>query len=378
MPLVRHLFMALSITLFASAHAQSLRDGISFHTLQDIRDGTVDKCPVLYGAAGEKVYHENNSGPPLTDEEYRELAGDAELFALQGDAQFYSRSAKKILPMLEAYLTSLGYDLSDPTIYGRPEVLSSLQSFSPDKLSGDIPVLCGDGRIEKEQAESRERERLAREEYERNCKLCRLPGGYYLDAIYEGDFDKQNELAAKYIYDVISAGGAEVMMLGVLINNTGGQKTDFTYLEDVVGYYMLSSSRKWRNKPQCYPSGVHKVTFTTEYPDQVYETVGGVYLGRDEGYTNVTEYAVSPALKSACDKICNKNGGILLTARLAQGFGKKLDAVEAFRSVDRMLSEHACDSDVVRQFERNLVDMWERENSQPSNVRRNTIGDFFR
>ena len=47
-------------------------------------------------------------------------------------------------------------------------------------------------------------------------------------------------------------------------------------------------------------------------------------------------------------------------------------------SIDQMLSEHSCDSDVVRQFERNLVGMWERENSQPASVRRNTIGDAFR
>ena len=360
------------------SQAQDVRTGLSVYTLQNLRDGTVGECPLVPGPTGQKIYHQNNSGPPLSDEEFRALAGDSEILALQGDAQFYSRRTKTVLPMMEAYIVSLGYDLSDPNIYRQPELLSELQNFTPDKLPGDTPLVCGDGRIEDGQALIAEQKRLAREAYERNCTLCRMPGGDYLEAIYVGDFVKQNELAGAYIRDVMSSGGSDAMMLGVLINQTGGQQSEFTYLEDVVGYYMLSSSRKWRNQPQCYPSGAHRVTFTTEYPDQVYETVGGVYLGRDEGYTNVTEYAVSPALKPACDKICNKNGGILLTARLAQGFGDKLDAVETFRSIDQMLSEHSCDSDVVRQFERNLVGMWERENSQPASVRRNTIGDAFR
>tara|TARA_R110001592_G_scaffold16881_12_gene71689 strand:+ start:10595 stop:11758 length:1164 start_codon:yes stop_codon:yes gene_type:complete len=361
------------ITLVDTARAETVRDGISFYTLQDVRQGKVKKCALIPGDIGQKIYNHNNAGPPLSESEYIALAGNTEIFALQGDHEFYSRKAKRVLPMMEAYITMLGYDINDPSIYQNPEFLKKLQSFTPDKMPGDIPVLCGDGRIEEGQAKIVALKRAEKEEYERNCKLCKLPGGYYLEAIYEGDFKKQDTLAKNYLNQVLTSGGSEVMALGMLINGTGGQGSKFTYLEDVIGYYMLSTSRKWNGNPQCYPAGAHKVTFTTEYPDQVYETLGGVYLGRDEGYTKITKYTVNPSLKGACDKICNKNGGILLTARLAEGSGNKMDALEVFKGIDQMLSKHSCNDNIIKTFEKNLITLWEKEKSQPQSVRRNTI-----
>ncbi|MFC2951007.1 hypothetical protein ACFOOP_03660 [Marinicaulis aureus] len=380
---VLKLFFWLALILLPAqmAHAQSIRDGISFYTLEDVRTGTVEKCPLIPGEIGMKIYHQKNGTPPLSEAEYRTLAGDAEFFALQGDHQFYSRKTNGIVPMMEAYVILLGYDLTDPTIYQNPDFMAKLQSFTPDKMPGDIPVLCGDGEIERTTAIREARERAEREaaraEYEKNCKLCKLPGGHYLEAIYAGDFKTQDKLAKNYLYQVAVMGGGDAMAIGVLINSLGGQGNNFTYLEDVIGYYMLATSRKWNGNPKCYPSGAHKVTFTTTYPDQVYETVGGVYLGRDEGYTNTTAYSVAPVLKAACDKICNKNGGILLTARLAQGSSEKMAALEVYKGVDQMLAQHSCESEVVKQFENNLAALWDEEKSQPASVRRNTISGYF-
>lgn len=367
------LLILVTMIFMITAHADTIREGITFYTLQDFRQGKVKECPLISSDIGHKIYKTVYVDSPLSDSEYKALAGNAEIFGLQGGQEFFSRKAKTVLPAMEAYITMLGYDMQDPSLYRNPEFLAKLQSFSPDKIPGDIPVLCGDGRIEEGQAKISAQKRAEREEYEKNCKLCMLPGGYYLEAIYEGDFKKQDTLAKNYINQVLTSGGSEGIAVGTIINAIGGKGSKFTYLEDVIGYYMLSTSRKWNGQLQCYTAGSHNVTFTTEYPDQVYETLGGVYLGRDEGYTKVTKYTVSPTLKSACDKICNKNGGILLTARLAQGAGEKMPALEVFKGIDQMLLKHTCDDNIIKTFEKNLIALWEQEQSQVQNITRNTI-----
>ncbi len=247
-------------------------------------------------------------------------------------------------------------------------------------MPGDIPFLCGDGSVERSIAEIDARERAERDAkiaaYKKNCTLCELRGGNYLESIYTDNFKAQDTIAARYLNQIARAGGRESLAFGVIINTIGGKGSDFTYLEDVVGYYLLATSRKWKNR--CYGPGTQKVTFTTTHPKQIYETIGGVNLGSDPGITVSTHYMVKPEFAQACQAMCNKNGGILLTARLAGGSRGKMAAIEVFKGIDEMLVKHRCDSRVVKRFERNLLSMWAKEKGQPKSISRNTIGSYFR
>lgn len=377
------ILLCLPIT---AAHAQDIKDGIDVYTLNDYRQGKVKTCPIISGPIGMKIYNHNNASPPLTDAEYRALAGNTDLFAIQGGLNFYSRKARKVIPTVEAYMTLNGYDVKDiknPAFYKNPKALATMQNYNPDtSMSGDIPLLCGDGSVETNiaQLQTKERKRKEKEkaEYAKNCTLCTLSGGDYLEAIYTGNFVKQNTLAANYLSQIARSGGSEIMAVGALINMTGGQGNDFTYLEDVIGYYMLASSRKWNNQSQCYPAGANKVTFTTTYPEQVYETLGGVEVGRDAAVTNVTHYTVKPSFGGACNKICNKNGGLLLTARLAQASGGTMSALQVFKGIDQMLDTKKCNTQAIQTFEQNLLKLWAQEKNQSRSLPRNTIGSYFR
>lgn len=363
------------------ALAQSIKDGVSVYKLSDFQSGKVKNCPIVGGVLGNKLYKKNTKGHiPLSNSEFNELVGsDVGFLGLTGGDHFYSRVTGSIVGVEHIYMMQLGHDISDASIYSNPQIMAEIQNSSLDKIDGTIPVVCGDGQIEQRIAadvNAREQATKQQVEYEKTCELCTLAGGYYLQAIYDGNFKKQNTLAGEYLNHMSRAGGDEAMALGVIINSLGGQGNDFTFLEDVAGYYLLATSRKWPK--QCYGPGSSEVTFTTTYPEQVYETLGGVYLGSDPAVTKVTSYKVRPEFNSACNAMCNKNGGVLLTARIAGTSGQKMDALEVYKGIGELLTKHGCDSKVIQLFERNLLKMWEQEKTQPKNVRRNSIGNYWR
>ncbi|MFK7794709.1 MAG: hypothetical protein AB8B89_05110 [Gammaproteobacteria bacterium] len=372
--------------------AQSLTDGISVHKLSDFRNGKVKNCPIVDGVLGYKLYKKHTKGHvPLSDREFNELFGSGvEFIGLTGGNHFYGRDAGGVVGLEQIYMKQLGHDINDAAIFSDPKIMAELQNASLDKLDGDIPVICGDGKLEekivadakvraklvKQEAEMRAKVAEEQAEYEKTCEICNLAGGYYLQTIYNGDFDRQNTLAGEYLDEIALVGGDEAMALGMIINTLGAKGNDFTFLEDVLGYYLLATSRKWPN--QCYGPGSSEVTFTTTYPEQVYETLNGIYLGSDPAVTKVTSYKVKPEFKTACRSMCNKNGGLLITARIAGASGQKMDAFEVYKGITQLLSNHACDSETIQLFERNLLNMWGQEKAQPRNVRRNSIGNYWR
>ena len=370
--------------------AQSLSDGVSFKTWGDFQTrlgaGYDDRggCKMLPPPLSYKIDGGLNGEPPLSDQEFVNLVGDEhQLFGILGGTRFYVRSTGKTMEMLPAYLTLQGIDMNDQTLLSDQdrfmEMQALAQNFTTDKIPSDTPVLCGDGGVEKAMRERElvrlEEQKAAKAEYEQTCKACTLPGGPYLQAIYDGDYDKQHEIGQIYMGRMLMAGGSESMAAGVIINSLQGIHA-LTVLVDSIGNYMLATTRKWGD--QCFAPDATSVRFTTTYPDQVYETLDGIEIGRDPGFTAITDYRVNPNLLEACNVLCNKNGGILLGAKMASDFGQEIAAVRVFRGTDEFLDKYACASPELQQFEDNLLSMWSEERRQPAGTPRNSMGEFFR
>lgn len=326
---------------------------------------------------------------PLSDEEFVALVGDKHpYFGLLGGSRFYVRHLGKVLEgAMRAHLSVEGVDWSDSSLAKDPKRMAQLQRrmmvFTTDMIPDDTPVLCGDGseeirskqasrRIRKEKEARRAAERAA---YEKTCEACTLPGGDLLQAIYDREYVEQDRIGRDYIFEIGKRGGDRIMAAGVMMSRVATGR-DLTLLEDLIGYYMLSTSRRWDEA--CYGPGSKAVTFTTKYPDQVYETLGGIEVGRDPGFTRITAYRIRPKFSRACDQLCNKNGGVLLTAKMASGRGEEIDAVKVFRGLDAFIDKYACDSPETRRFEDNLLYVWEQEKTNPIGTKRNTIGGYFK
>lgn len=384
---VLSILLLLLSAMAPSAMAQSLSDGITFKTWGDYKSlfgAESGDCHMLPAPLSYKIHGGLNGEAPLTDAEFVELVGDDhQLFGVLGGTRFYVRSAGELMELMPAYLTLQGIDMRDQTLISDQkrfmEMQTLAQGFTPDKIPADTPVLCGSGEVEKQMRERElvrlEEQRAAKAEYERTCKACTLPGGPYLQAIYDGDYAEQHRIGQIYMGRMLMAGGTETMAAGVIINSLQGIH-DLTLLEDIIGYYMLASTRKWGD--QCFAPDAASIRFTTTYPDQVYETLDGIEIGRDPGFTAITDYRVNPKFLPACDVLCNKNGGILLGAKMASGFGQEIAAVRVFRGTDEFLETYACDSPEIRQFEDNLLSMWDQERAQPDGTPRNSMAEVFR
>ncbi|MEM9839057.1 MAG: hypothetical protein AAF830_07875 [Pseudomonadota bacterium] len=388
--LFAYVLSALCLAISA-ASAQSLADRVQFRTLGEFKKAQLDNypyddgsCPALTHPLAGKVYGGFRGELSLTEEEYVALVGDEHpFFGLQSGTRFYVRATGKVVEILPAYLSTIGIDTSDASIVQDPvkfaEFQRVAQAFTPDLIPDDTPVLCGDGSeelrmagIERERREQKAAERAA---YEATCEACTMPAGALIQAIYDGDFRAHDRLARQYVYDVWKAGGDQAMAIGVLINMASGAG-DLTMLEDMIGYFILSTSRKWGDA--CYGPGSSIIPFKSTYPEQVYTTMDGIEVGRDPGFSRITEYKVRPKFEEACDELCNRNGGILLTARVAAGFGGTLEAIETFKGIDTFIDRYSCKSPEMVQFEDHLVEFLAEERANPNGFKRNTIASYFR
>jgi hypothetical protein len=318
----------------------------------------VNSCPPLPAALHTKVT--KPGGLNVDELAYLAMGRGFHYLGVDSGRLFYSKKENALLNFDELILHMNKLDYRDPVNLSKVDELRRLTAYN------NIPVLCG-----KQSAGQKAVQVAAAKKKARDCVFCDYPGQYYLTAIYEGDFRTQNRLASDFLFQITNASDASD--LGVILEALAGPQSNFTFLEDVIGYYMLSSSRKWGKKSECKNNRPYRVRFTTTYPEQVYETMGGVSMGSDDAVTNVTDYSLPTSFKGACDHVCNKNGNILLTAQMAQG-QSKVRAVETYKGISKMVAEHSCNSDVIKRFEANLLQMWSTERSQPTHVPRNTLG----
>jgi len=374
------LFVAVFILVFAAttnSHAQSLSDGVEFRTWAEFKrtglSGEYGDCKLLEYPLSGKIYGGLGGEAPLTDAEFVELVGSSHaMFGILGGTKFYVRSNGKLMETGAAYLMTQGIDTSDQSILKDPERFSKMQrlaqAFNADSIPNDTPILCGSGaeeeRIKKLDGKILAAKKAERARYEATCEACTLPAGDLLQAIYDGDFMGQYRIISGYLGELYRAsGGSEGLSHMTLLVYAQGN-ADMSMLEEMLGYYILATSRNWADR--CYSANSINIPLTTKYADQVYKTLGGIEIGRDKGFTRVTNYRFEPKFSDACRKACNRNGNFLLAGVAAGGLNKKLGVMETFRGLDQFIQKYDCQSSQVRQFEDNLLALWSEERSRSS------------
>ena len=320
----------------------------------------------------------------LSNEEFIALVGGQyQYFGIFGGAQFYNNKNGRLEDTLSTYARIRGFDVGDPDIYRTPVKLQKfrqiMREFGPNSIPDDTPILCGDGSIEKQYKENQRQlyaeKETKKREYERTCEACTLKGGPLLQAIYDGDYNRQYQAALTYMSKITLAGGRDAAAYGTLftaLSNVG----DITMLEDLIGSYMLYTSGKWGD--QCYSNDSKRIEFTREFSDIVIETYNGIELERFKGGSTKTNYKINPEFSEACNKLCNKHGAILMTATAASGFGPKISAARVFYGLSEFVNKYQCRSPEIKRFETNLLNMWKQERAEPSGVRRNSASEHFK
>ncbi|GAA6170271.1 hypothetical protein [Sessilibacter corallicola] len=387
--LFSYVLLFLVFSPISALHAQSITDGVTVEQWKSFKAtvgvGLTADCPVVNDALYRKITAAQYGGTDiLSDQEFIDLVGNQHsFFGIFGGTKFYNRKTGKLADILETYAALQDIDISDVTNYTDPKkkaiLTKTMQSFTPDSIPDNIPILCGDGSIEKRRNEI-ERQRYAKQqaeklEYERTCEACTLKGGPLLQAIYDGDYDRQYDLALTYMLGIKRAGGRDAVGFGAIITFLS-KVGDITLLEDLIGSYMLYTSGKWQD--DCYDSGYQHISFTREFSDVVIETYSGIELERFEGGSVTTEYKINPDFQTACNALCNKHGAIFTTATAASGFGEQISAARVFWGLAEFVDKYQCRSPEIERFEANLLHMWETEKSAPRNVRRNSASEFFR
>ncbi len=204
--------------------------------------------------------------------------------------------------------------------------------------------------------------------------FSKLPGGTYLDAIYNGDYDRQDKLAREYLQEMNDGHGAafSVMLTGVASLMTSDMNVrDLTVLEHVLSLYMDSYDTYGK---ACLTDGWFERRYKIKMPDIVEFDEYGMETSRIPGETTISIVRLNEEFTSACDDLCNSAGATSAVAAIGDlDSGKTYslgDLMKTMMQVSRW-TEPTCDSPAIKQFERNLLAMYERE-KRVSPTRRNT------
>ncbi len=207
-----------------------------------------------------------------------------------------------------------------------------------------------------------------------------LPGGAYLDAIYNGDYDRQDKLARAYLQEMNDGHGAalSVMLTGAVSLMTSDiHAKDLTVLEHVLSLYMDSYDTYGK---ACLTDGWFERRYKFKMPDIVEFDEYGMETSRIPGETTISIVRLNKEFTLACDNLCNSAGATSAVAAIGN-----LEPGETYSLGDLMKTmmqvwrwtEPTCDSPEIKQFERNLLAMYEREKRVPPKQRNTAKNALF-
>ncbi|MCU4677194.1 c-type cytochrome [Catenovulum sp. 2E275] len=204
------------------------------------------------------------------------------------------------------------------------------------------------------------------------CPLCELPGAIYLDAIYRADYQKQlyegRSVLMSFARDNRSLGLSTIM-------RTLTSRRELTLLEEVIGYYMLKYSLE---KDDCFTEGKFQKTFTTHFPGYRIINDYGVEEQRVDPSTVKDVYQVPLAFEQACNAICNQQGGISIISQYLENNDFTREVGDIFSGISQLVHKHACQSPIRKEFEHNLLKLWQQEKRQPNNTKPTVKNAFER
>lgn len=296
----------------------------------------------------------------LTDKQFESLAGDYSVVGIADVSYIYVREQRK-------WFRSRHPDESE----------FNIDDYKRNGNLYDLPIVCVVGNIS---VVGDVNARLAEHPIIEPPSLFKgKTGGEYLTAIYIGDFERQSTLARRYL-NIMSNGlsGAMAHLMGGLAQTAGNAriaKQELTVLEEVLAAYMSQYSR---NGESCLTDGWFERKFTYKLPDDVYFDEYGIETGRIDGGTRTTIYKLNKEFAEACDNLCSTGGALTLSSMTETKMSRnKEDTLgSVFFGVIQILENSDCSNPEVKQFEKSLLAMYEKERAVPSRDR-NTLQNIL-
>ncbi len=208
----------------------------------------------------------------------------------------------------------------------------------------------------------------------RGCErgaFCDLPGGLYLNAIYEGDFERVQQLdeqisgAGKKTFDALLPGDGLTEVERKMyrrteqanVNETIKKLFTFAFVPDSSLPYL---ARRYmyqfqQTSQKCFEPGHDIVTKEWIIPDTYapdeFDQYGYLTLGeRIPGSRVTTHYDVNPEFFALCNRVCDavRPTGIATISK---------EDRRVREGLDKVMQEYDCASPEIQQFERNLISL---------------------
>ncbi len=342
-----------------SAQSQTLEDDVFVTTYGGLKAADLPICGPLPEPLKSQVWF--GTPKPMSDEKFVMLFGDeASLFGIKGTDFWYVRETRQAMDREKASRL-VGMDFT--RLYHETGEYDSL------------PILCG---VRSEESLARIRAaRAARSAPEpatktvaRDCQFCELPGGDYLNAIYEGDYEKQDRMAWDYLMEVRNRDTNDAMM-GVFMQNVGLGSENLTVLQELLASYMQKYA--YHDK-SCLKPGAFTRRVTWKKPDVV-TTLNGWEFARMEGASFDATYSLNKEFQQACNQLCGDAGSMTAAVNGLNMTGTRYSLMDVFEGLDLLFEKYSCSSPEVKIFEQNMLAQFDRENEIPSDGRRNTLLD---
>ena len=184
--------------------------------------------------------------------------------------------------------------------------------------------------------------------------FCELPGGAYLNAIYNNDLQTVQKLDKRATKEMKSS--ARQFDTNTGLEMIGIRFAD--YIEDITVSTLVANLYTYQyqyNSRACLGSNAQSRTFSFTTPKYRYENLYGMDVGSVGGDTISATYVVNPEF-------------VPLVNKLGSHFGSVMDGMSAkalkFRGINATLKgakqlqkKYSCDSPEIKQFERNLIDI---------------------
>ena len=199
--------------------------------------------------------------------------------------------------------------------------------------------------------------------------FCELEAGEYINAIYRADYGDLRAIEDKALVAFnktarfLASDNEKMIEFFSAISG----RPDKTFLPLVLNEYMYG----YHTRPQeCFKEGKLIAEYRSKDADMVFKTVYPM-LGyetedlRIEGRERYAEYHIKPEFKDACDELGNSFGSNkfapVIDALLNEGDGY---IRKVYSSMDVIGQRYDCNSPEVKQFEKNMLELYFYNNAQ--------------
>lgn len=185
--------------------------------------------------------------------------------------------------------------------------------------------------------------------------FCDYPGGDYLNVIYEGDAGKFVGVDNEYM-GVIRESARE---WGILQSSTNQSALvrDISAMPEVIKTYMHHYAV---TSAQCLRQDAVAVPVSLNIAERDLTTMSGVLVQRFHGYNFSKTVFINREFADACRRDCSPTGDSnpvsIIVERHLNG-GRRQEIVQGIK---QMMAEHPCGSPEIKQFERNLLEIYGR------------------